>query len=66
MAGPFALAPLPWNQSDLEPVISSRRLGFHCRKHHKTYVDALNKLADWDFAAENLGKEDHAVRAGAE
>ncbi len=27
---------------------------------------ALNKLLDWDFAAENLGKEDHAVRAAAE
>ncbi|MEJ0040880.1 MAG: superoxide dismutase [Rhizomicrobium sp.] len=27
---------------------------------------ALAKLVDWDFAAENLGKEDHAVRAAAE
>jgi len=27
---------------------------------------ALDKLLNWDFAAENLGKEDHAIRAAAE
>jgi len=27
---------------------------------------ALTKLINWDFAAANLGKEDHAVRAAAE
>jgi len=27
---------------------------------------ALGKLIDWDFAAENLDKEDHAIRAAAE
>ena len=27
---------------------------------------ALGKLVDWEFAAENLGKEDHAIRSAAE
>ncbi|HEX4301450.1 MAG TPA: superoxide dismutase [Rhizomicrobium sp.] len=44
MTGPFTLAPLPWNESDLEPTISARTIGFHYHKHHKTYVDTLNKL----------------------
>jgi Fe-Mn family superoxide dismutase len=31
------------------------------------YLEAvLGKLINWDFASENLGKEDHAVRAAAE
>ncbi len=31
------------------------------------YLEAvLGKLIDWEFAAENLGKEDHIVRAAAE
>jgi Fe-Mn family superoxide dismutase len=31
------------------------------------YLEAvLNKLLNWEFAAENLGKENHIVRAAAE
>jgi len=44
MTGPFELAPLPWDESALEPAISARTIGFHYHKHHKTYVDTLNKL----------------------
>lgn len=40
----FTLAPLPWNEADLEPVISAKTIGFHYGKHHKTYVETLNKL----------------------
>ena len=38
------LPPLPYDQSALLPVISANTLGFHHGKHHKTYVDTLNKL----------------------
>jgi Fe-Mn family superoxide dismutase len=38
------LPPLPWGESALEPVISARTIGFHYGKHHKGYVDNLNKL----------------------
>lgn len=38
------LPPLPYAENALEPVISARTLGFHHGKHHKGYVDNLNKL----------------------
>jgi superoxide dismutase, Fe-Mn family len=38
------LPPLPYDPAALEPVISARTLGIHHGKHHKTYVDNLNKL----------------------
>ena len=42
--GPFKLAPLPWKEDALDPVISARTIGLHYGKHHKTYVDKLNEL----------------------
>jgi len=44
MSTPFKLAPLPWNEKALEPVISAKTITFHYHKHHQTYVDTLNKL----------------------
>ena len=41
---PVVLPPLPFEQNALEPVISANTLSFHYGKHHKTYVDTLNKL----------------------
>ena len=41
---PLSLPPLPYEQSALQPVISANTLSFHYGKHHKTYVDTLNKL----------------------
>ena len=50
--GPFALPPLPFAENALEPFISARTLSFHYGKHHKTYVDNLNKFtAGTDLAA---------------
>ena len=47
----IALPALPYEQSALQPVISANMLGFHYGKHHKTYVDTLNKLiAGTEFA----------------
>ncbi len=46
MAAPFKLAPLPWDEDALEPVISAKTLSFHYHKHHQTYVDTLNKLVE--------------------
>ena len=41
---PFKLPALPYADDALAPVISSNTLGFHYGKHHKAYVDNLNKL----------------------
>jgi Fe-Mn family superoxide dismutase len=46
MPAPFTLAPLPWNEKALEPVISANTIAFHYHKHHQTYVDTLNKLVE--------------------
>ena len=38
------LPPLPYAENALDPVISAKTIGFHYGKHHKGYVDTLNKL----------------------
>jgi Fe-Mn family superoxide dismutase len=38
------LPALPYAESALDPVISANTLSFHYGKHHKGYVDNLNKL----------------------
>ena len=43
-AAPFVLPPLPYAENALEPVISGRTVSFHYGKHHKGYIDNLNKL----------------------
>jgi Fe-Mn family superoxide dismutase len=44
MTSPFRLAPLPWSEKALEPVISANTIAFHYHKHHQAYVETLNKL----------------------
>jgi Fe-Mn family superoxide dismutase len=41
---PHVLPPLPYADNALAPVISTNTMGFHYGKHHKGYVDNLNKL----------------------
>ena len=54
-AGPFALPPLPYPEDALAPAISSRTIGFHYGKHHRAYVDNLNKaVAGSDLAGKSL------------
>ncbi len=66
-SGPFTLMKLPYPDNGLDPVISSNTIGFHYGKHHKGYVDNLNKLvagselADMPLAkivGETVGKAD--------
>lgn len=61
MPVPFSLPPLPYADTALEPYISSKTLGFHHGKHHKTYIDTLNKLCDRTEFAE-LSLEDIVQR----
>jgi Fe-Mn family superoxide dismutase len=51
------LPPLPYADNALDPVISANTIGFHYGKHHKGYVDNLNKLvAGTEFANQALEK----------
>src|ERR1700737_970728 len=53
--GPFALPPLPYPEDALAPVISSTTIGFHYGKHHRAYVDNLNKAVEGsDLAHKSL------------
>jgi Fe-Mn family superoxide dismutase len=38
------LPPLPYAENALDPTISANTISFHYGKHHKGYVDTLNKL----------------------
>lgn len=50
-ATPYILPPLPYAENSLEPVISVKTMSFHYGKHHRAYVDNLNKLiAGTEFA----------------
>lgn len=44
MSHHIELPPLPYAEDALDPVISARTMSFHYGKHHKAYVDNLNKL----------------------
>lgn len=66
----YVLPPLPYADNALEPVISAHTLSFHYGKHHKGYVDNLNKLvAGTPFAGQSLEQiitatADHADKIG--
>jgi Fe-Mn family superoxide dismutase len=48
---PHVLPPLPHAENAFEPIITANTVRFHYGKHHKGYVDNLNKLiAGTEFA----------------
>jgi Fe-Mn family superoxide dismutase len=56
-ASPQTLPPLPYAENALEPIITAKTMSFHYGKHHKAYVDNLNKLiAGTEYAALSLEK----------
>jgi Fe-Mn family superoxide dismutase len=60
----FSLPPLPWVEDALQPYTSANTIGFHYGKHHRTYVDNLNKLiAGTDLENQSLEPIILAARA---
>ena len=66
----FVLPPLSYAENALAPVISANTISFHYGKHHKGYIDNLNKLVvETEFAGlplekiitETAGKVDKAA-----
>ena len=56
-ASPHVLPALPYAENALEPVITAKTMSFHYGKHHKGYVDNLNKLiAGTEYADLALAK----------
>lgn len=60
----FELTKLPYELDALEPYISAETLEYHYGKHHKTYVDNLNRLIV-GTEYENLSLEDIIKKASA-
>lgn len=55
VTGPFVLAPLPYDVAALEPHIDKMTMEIHHDKHHKAYVDNLNKaVTGTDMAKMNI------------
>ena len=53
----YVLPPLPYAENALEPVISANTISFHYGKHHKAYVDNLNKaIVGTEFVGMSLEK----------
>lgn len=52
MALKFELPPLPYALDALEPVVSADIMNLHYNKHHKAYVDNLNKALEQYAEAE--------------
>lgn len=53
----FILPALPYADNELEHVISAKTIGLHHGKHHKGYIDNLNKLVSGtEFAGSSLEK----------
>ena len=58
----FELPALPYAQDALAPHISAETMEYHYGKHHKTYVDNLNKAVA-GTADENASLEDIIMKA---
>lgn len=52
----FILPPLPYAKTALAPLLNEEQLSLHYEKHHKSYVDNLNKLIEADTNNEFKGK----------
>src|SRR6516164_605969 len=53
-AAGFTLPPLPYPPDALEPSIDKMTMEIHHGKHHKAYVDNLNKALEGQAALQNL------------
>lgn len=62
MSGPHTLPDLPYGYDALEPFISRQIMELHHKKHHQTYVNALN-AAEAAYAKASTPKERIALQA---
>lgn len=61
---PFTLPDLPYAADALAPAISAETMELHHGKHHKAYVDNLNKAVAADANAQGKTLEDLVANAG--
>jgi Superoxide dismutase len=61
----FSLPPLPYAVNALEPTIDAETMTIHHDRHHKAYVDTLNKAVSETPALAGQTLEQIVARAGA-
>lgn len=62
---PFALPALPYAVDGLDPAIDAETMTIHHGKHHRGYVDALNRAVASDPALQALSLEQLLTRVSA-
>jgi Fe-Mn family superoxide dismutase len=54
----FKLPQLPYAKTALAPLFNEEQMTFHYDKHHKTYIDNLNKFAETDASLKGKSLEE--------
>lgn len=54
----FKLPQLPYSKTALAPFLNEEQMNFHYDKHHKAYIDNLNKFIDTDSTLRGKSLED--------
>lgn len=62
----FSLPDLPYNKAALSPFISEKTLDFHYDKHHKTYLNNLNKFLENESVLQGNSLEDIILKSHQE
>lgn len=54
----FKLPQLPYAKTALAPFLNEEQMTFHYEKHHKAYIDNLNKFMETDATLKNKSMEE--------
>ncbi len=54
----FKLPELPYAKTALSPFLNEEQMGFHYDKHHKAYIDNLNKFIETDASLQGKSLEE--------
>ena len=54
----FKLPQLPYSKSGLSPFLNEEQMTFHYEKHHKAYIDNLNKFLETDASLKGKSLEE--------
>jgi len=54
----FKLPQLPYAKTALAPFLNEEQMTFHYEKHHKAYIDNLNKFVESDATLKNKSMEE--------
>lgn len=61
----FKLPTLPYSKTALSPFLNEEQMTFHYDKHHKAYIDNLNKLMETDASLQNKTLEEIVLSSSA-